>query len=158
MSKPTAKYEGSKNFAARTRRSAVHNLVRAGKERRKGTTSSTGSMSPVSESAAESETPITDNESESGRSGSGSLLGEVESSLPSSRTSASGSWGAIGSDRPSSREKARELADYATEGDGSFASVFKNAGQGNDKSAPGTDAQGKAPRLVLTKSGSTVAA
>lgn len=158
VSKPTAKHEGSKNFAARTRRSAVHNLMRAGKERRKGASSSTGSMSPVSESAAESETPITDNESESGRSGSGSLSGEVESSLPSSRTSASGSWGAIGSDRPSSREKARELADYATEGDGSFASVFKNAGQGSDKSAPTTDAQRKAPRLVLTRSGPTVAA
>jgi len=32
--KPTSKHEGSKNFAARQRRRAVHDLVRAGRERR----------------------------------------------------------------------------------------------------------------------------
>ncbi|KAJ3457335.1 hypothetical protein MRS44_014476 [Fusarium solani] len=155
-SKPTAKIEGSKNFAARTRRSAVHNLVRAGLERRKGTGSSCGSMSPVSETAEESSTPITDNESDSGRSGSGSLAGDME--CPSSRTSASGGWGAIGSDRPSSRQKARKSVDSvgsiaSSEGEtSSFANVFKNGALRAAKGQESADGQRKAPRLVLTKS------
>ena len=148
-SKPTAKHEGSKNFAARTRRSAVSNLVRAGLERRKGTSSSAGSMSPVSESAEDS-SPITDNDSDSGRSGSGSLIGEEE--CTSSRTSASGSWGAIGSDRPSSGQKTREpVTPEACEPDcGSFANVFKNGALRASKAQEAAAAQRKAPRLVLT--------
>lgn len=147
-SKPTAKHEGSKNFVTRTRRSAVHNLVRAGLERRKGTGSSSGSMSPVSETGEESLSPITDNDSDSGRSGSGSLIGEEECS--SSRTSASGSWGAIGSDRPSSRSKARECVhDASGEVDNSFANAFKNGALRASK-ARDAGAQRRAPRLVLT--------
>lgn len=150
--KPTAKHEGSKNFATRTRRSAVHNLVRAGRERRKGTGSSNGSMSPVSESAEEeSGSPITDNESDSGRSGSGSLAGDIDCSLPSSRTSTNGSWGAIGSDRPSSRQRARKSLDSVgsnESGENSFASVFKNSAQRAGIEV--TDGQRKAPMLVLT--------
>jgi hypothetical protein len=153
--KPTAKFEGSKNFAARTRRSAVHNLVRAGLVRRKGTGSSHGSMSPVSETAEEATSPVTDNESDSGRSGSGSLAGEMESS--SSRTSASGSWGAIGSDRPSSRQKTRksmESIGSATSSceseNSSFANVFKNGALRANKAQEPSDSQRKAPRLVLT--------
>lgn len=153
--KPTAKHEGSKNFATRTRRSAVHNLVRAGLVRRKGTGSSAGSMSPVSETAEDSPSPITDNESDSGRSGSGSLAGDIECN--SSRTSASGSWGAIGSDRPSSSQKARQ----ATPGDvspaaestenNSFANVFKTGAQRIAKEQEALDSQRKAAsRLVLT--------
>ncbi|KAI1816272.1 hypothetical protein GGS20DRAFT_247614 [Poronia punctata] len=150
--KPTARHEGSKNFAARTRRSAVHNLKKAGMVRRKGTGSSCGSMSPVSEAAEEAGSPLTDNESDSGRSGSGSLSGDAEPSLASSRTSASGSWGAIGSDRPSSRQKSRSSLDSqasANEGDHSFASLLKNGSQRQAKTEaqPG---QRKAPRLVLT--------
>ncbi|KAF5662173.1 hypothetical protein FHETE_8063 [Fusarium heterosporum] len=158
--KPTAKHEGSKNFSARTRRSAVHNLVRAGLERRKGTGSSCGSMSPVSETAEESSTPITDDESDSGRSGSGSLAGDLE--CPSSRTSASGSWGAIGSDRPSSRQKARKSVDsmesITSTGESensSFANVFKNGALRAAKAQDSADNQRKAPRLVLTKNTST---
>ncbi|RYP33123.1 hypothetical protein DL768_011107 [Monosporascus sp. mg162] len=153
-SKPTARHEGSKNFAARTRRSAVHNLVKAGMERRKGTGSSCGSMSPVSESAEEVITPLTDNESDSGRSGSGSLSGDAEPSLASSRTSTSGSWGAIGSDRPSSRQKSRKSVDSlssACESDGSFASVFKNgSSQKEKKPEQAVDGQRKSAMLVLT--------
>ncbi|KEY72144.1 hypothetical protein S7711_00155 [Stachybotrys chartarum IBT 7711] len=152
---PTAKIEGSKNFASRTRRSAVHNLVRAGLVRRKGTGSSAGSMSPVSETAEDAaSTPITDNDSDSGRSGSGSLAGEMESS--SSRTSVRGSWGAIGSDRPSSRQKGRKSIDSvgsmssACESDSnSFADVFKNGAQRAAKAQESTDGQRKS-RLVLT--------
>ncbi|KAI1081513.1 hypothetical protein F5B20DRAFT_569875 [Whalleya microplaca] len=150
--KPTAKHEGSKNFAARTRRSAVHNLMKAGLVRRKGTGSSCGSMSPVSETAEELGTPLTDNESDSGRSGSGSLSGDAEPSLASSRTSTSGSWGAIGSDRPGSRQKSRKSVDSlssAGESDGSFASVFKNGAQRLNKTES-ADGQRKAPMLVLT--------
>ncbi|KAI0596391.1 hypothetical protein F4775DRAFT_318114 [Biscogniauxia sp. FL1348] len=151
-SKPTSKHEGSKNFAARTRRSAVHNLVKAGLVRRKGTNSSCGSMSPVSECAEEVVTPSTDNESDSGRSGSGSLSGDAEPSLASSRTSASGGWGAIGSDRPSSRQKSRKSVDSqssAGEADGSFASVFKNGSQRSSKTET-PSGQRKAPMVVLT--------
>jgi hypothetical protein len=150
--KPTAKHEGSKNFAARTRRSAVHNLMKAGLVRRKGTGSSCGSMSPVSETGEEVGTPLTDNESDSGRSGSGSLSGDAEISLASSRTSASGGWGAIGSDRPSSRQKSRRSVDSQAstgESDNSFASVFKHGSQRQAK-AEGQTGQRKAPRLVLT--------
>ncbi|KAJ4133385.1 hypothetical protein NW768_004968 [Fusarium equiseti] len=151
--KPTAKYEGSKNFSARTRRSAVSNLVRAGLERRKGTGSSCGSMSPVSETAEESSTPITDNESDSGRSGSGSLAGDME--CPSSRTSASGSWGAIGSDRPSSRQKTRNSVgsiESVESESNSFADVFKNGALRAAKAQDSADSQRKAHRRVFTKS------
>ncbi|KAL7892152.1 hypothetical protein HDV63DRAFT_397371 [Trichoderma sp. SZMC 28014] len=151
IAKPTANYEGSKNFATRTRRSAVHNLVRAGLERRKGSGSSSGSMSPVSETAEESATPITDNESDSGRSGSGSLAGEVE--CRTSRASVVGGWGAIGSDRPGSRQKVRDSVDSnsGSESDSnSFADVFKNGALRASKSQEAADGQRKAPRLVLT--------
>lgn len=156
-SKPTAKHEGSKNFAARTRRSAVDNLVRAGLERRKGTSSSTGSMSPVSETAEGSYSPIFDDDSDSGRSGSGSLIGEEECN--SSRTSASGSWGAIGSDRPSSRSKARGSVESIGSNSpvplgeaesSSFANVFKKSALRATKAQEAVGTQRKAPRLVLT--------
>ncbi|KAI0388951.1 hypothetical protein F5Y17DRAFT_165796 [Xylariaceae sp. FL0594] len=150
--KPTARHEGSKNFSARTRRSAVHNLMKAGLVRRKGTGSSCGSTSPVSDTADELRTPITDNESESGRSGSGSLSGDAEPSMASSRTSASGSWGAIGSDRPSSRQKSRNSLDSQgsmNEGDHSFASLLKNGPQRQGPTEVPAG-QRKAPRLVLT--------
>jgi hypothetical protein len=158
VSKPTTKFEGSKNFATRTRRNAVHNLVRAGMERRKGPGSSSGSMSPVSETAEVAFSVSSDNDSDSGRSGSGSLSGRP--SLGSSRTSA---HGAIGSDRPSSRQKEHSLerksvasfdsnftaasvsSDEGQSVGGSFAAVFKNGGK---KPEP-TEGQRKASMLVL---------
>jgi hypothetical protein len=158
LAKPTTKFEGSKNFATRTRRNAVHNLVRAGMERRRAPGSS-GSMSPVSENGEIAFSVSSDNDSDSGRSGSGSLSGRP--SLGSSRTSA---HGAIGSDRPSSRQKEHSLerkstasldSTYTTasvsseEGlsvGGSFAAIFKNGG----KKPEANDVQRKAPMLVLT--------
>lgn len=157
-SKPTSKHEGSKNFVARTRRSAIHNLVRAGLERRKEARSS-GSISPISESADELvETPLTDNDSDSGRSGSGILLDhdDAECSLPSSRTS-TGSWGAIGSDRPSSRQKTNRTSvdstncsdnETTSRDSGSFASLLKNNNR-NAKTESSEGQQRKA-RLVLS--------
>lgn len=153
-SKPTAKDEGSKNFATRTRRSAVHNLVRAGLERRKGAGSLTGSMSPTSEMADDLATPITDNESDSGRSGSGILAGELE--YGASRTPVRRSWGAIGSDRPSSRQNARTSVESLTSAgsasatNDSFAAVFKNGALRASKPQGGADKERKSSRLVLT--------
>lgn len=151
--KPTAKFEGSKNFATRTRRSAVHNLVRAGLERRRAPGSASGSMSPVSEDG-EMSFSADDNDSDSGRSGSGSLSGRP--SPPSSRTSR---HGAIGSNRPTSRQNSLEMRSVmsvdsftaeSVSGDeqigGSFAAVFKNGG----KKPEMVDVQKKAPMLVLT--------
>lgn len=151
--KPSAKFEGSKNFATRTRRSAVHNLVRAGLERRRAPGSASGSMSPVSEDD-EISFLNDDNDSDSGRSGSGSLSGRPNP--PSSRTS---QHGAIGSNRPTSRQNSLEMKSVisvdsftaeSVSGDeqigGSFAAVFKNGG----KKPEIRDVQKKAPMLVLT--------
>ena len=100
---PTSKFEGSKNFATRTRRSAVQNLVRAGLERRRAPgTGSTGSISPISETG-EFQFQSSGEDSDSGRSArSGGLSGKP--SLKSLRTSI---HGAIGSERPSSRSTMR---------------------------------------------------
>jgi len=132
----------------------VNNLTRAGISRRQvAATGSSGSISPISESAEEVATPLTDDDSDSGRSGSGSLNGDdVECSPPSSRTS-TGSWGAIGSDRPGSRQKTRQSVDSLggssdnETGVGSFAAVFKSAVKTPSPETPG---QRKAPMLVLT--------
>jgi hypothetical protein len=84
--KPTAKFEGSLNFAARRRRQALSNLMRAGLERRvRPGSGSAGSMTPVSESELTFSVP-SDNDSDSGRS----------------------AHGAIGSERKASREKLNE--------------------------------------------------
>jgi hypothetical protein len=160
IAKPTTKFEGSKNFAARTRRSAVTNLVRAGMERRRAPGSAgSGSMSPVSEAGEITFSVSSDNDSDSGHSGSGSLSGRP--SLGSSRTSA---HGAIGSDRPSSRQKEHSLerksiasmdsnfttasvsSDEGASVGGSFAAVFKNGG----KKPEAKEGQRKASMLVLT--------
>jgi len=159
VAKPTTKFEGSKNFATRTRRSAVHNLVRAGMERRRAPGSAgSGSMSPVSEAGELTFSASSDGESDSGHSGSGSLSGRP--SLGSPRTSA---HGAIGSNRPTSRQNERSLerksvtsvdsnfttASVSSEGSaigGSFAAVFKNGG----KKVEIIDVERKAPMLVLT--------
>lgn len=161
LAKPTTKFEGSKNFATRQRRSAVHNLVRAGMERRRAPGSgsgSAGSITPISEHGEISFSVSSDNDSDSGSgSGSGSLSGRP--SLGSSRTSA---HGAIGSDRPSSRQKARSQENSPVESSfttaspssdddswigGSFAAVFKNGGKKPETAEP---ERRKAPMLVLT--------
>ncbi|OBT54398.1 hypothetical protein VE04_10326 [Pseudogymnoascus sp. 24MN13] len=140
--KPTSKFEGSKNFATRQRRNAVHNLVRAGLERRRGPGSgSAGSISPISETGELTFATSSGEESDSGRSGSGSLSGRP--SLGSLRTSI---HGAIGSDRPSSRQK--NHSDGGDEGPAicSFAAAFKHGGK-----KPETEqARLKAPMLVLS--------
>ncbi|KAI9784571.1 MAG: hypothetical protein M1839_001793 [Geoglossum umbratile] len=99
--KPTTKHEGSKNFATRQRRRAVHSLVRAGIERRGArSTLSTGSMTPVSENEV-SFTFSSDNDTDS--VGSGSLSGKP--SIGSLRAAANG---AIGSEREKRKERSLE--------------------------------------------------
>ena len=96
--KPTTKHEGSKNFATRTRRKALHSLVRAGIERRvRPGSGSTGSMTPVSESELTFSVP-SDNDSDGGCSNSLSS----KPSIGSLRAAASG---AIGSERQRSRDR-----------------------------------------------------
>jgi hypothetical protein len=156
IAKPTTKFEGSKNFATRQRRSAVHNLVRAGMERRRTPGSgSAGSISPISETGELTFPSSSGEDSDSGRSGSGSLSGRP--SLGSLRTSI---HGAIGSDRPSSRQKNRSLERNSidttpttanTSGDESsgptsFAAAFKNGGKKTETEPE----RKKAPMLVLT--------
>jgi hypothetical protein len=96
--KPTTKHEGSKNFATRTRRKALHSLVRAGLERRvRPGSGSTGSMTPVSESELTFSVP-SDNDSDGSRSDS--LTSKP--SIGSLRAAASG---AIGSERHRSKDR-----------------------------------------------------
>jgi hypothetical protein len=161
LAKPTIKFEGSKNFATRQRRNAVHNLVRAGMERRRSPGSgsgSAGSITPISEHSEHGEISFSissDNDSDSG-SGSSSLS---RPSLESSRTSV---HGAIGSDRPSSRQKERSQernsvdsnfttasvsSDEETSVGGSFAAVFKNGAKRPEATEP---ERRRAPMLVLT--------
>lgn len=95
VAKPTSKYEGSKNFVTRQRRRAVHNLVRAGMERRgesRGSvhTGSGGSTSPASDT--EFTFSLSDGDESTRRSGSLSS----KPSLGSLRAVANG---AIGSER-----------------------------------------------------------
>lgn len=100
IAKPTSRFEGSKNFATRQRRRAVHSLVRAGIERRGesrsfGHHSSGGTNTP----ASEKEFAFSDDDA-TARSGSLSS----KPSLGSLRAAANG---AIGSERKerSSRER-----------------------------------------------------
>ena len=104
VAKPTTKFEGSKNFATRQRRRAVHTLARAGLERR-GASRGSGSIDSVESMTPASECDITfsvssDGESEGVRSGSSSLSGKP--SLGSLRAVASG---VIGSEM---KERSRE--------------------------------------------------
>jgi hypothetical protein len=78
--KPTSHFEGSLNFAARRRRQALSNLMRAGLERRvRPGSGSNGSMTPVSESELTFSVP-SDNDSDSGRSAHGAIGSERKAS------------------------------------------------------------------------------
>ncbi|KAL8694771.1 MAG: hypothetical protein Q9218_000617 [Villophora microphyllina] len=157
IAKPTSKHEGSKNFATRQRRRAVNNLVRAGIERRgasrgSGSMDSLGSMTPASEGDITFSIP-SDGESESVKSGSGSLYGEP--SLGGLRAAASG---AIGSEM---KERSRERNSTGTSPVGlhSATSVSSEEGFGlggkmmDGKLKENSKADGErrqAPLLVLT--------
>ncbi|RJE21315.1 hypothetical protein PHISCL_06358 [Aspergillus sclerotialis] len=108
VAKPTSKHEGSKNFVTRQRRRAVHNLVRAGIERRGesrslGYHSSGGTNTP----ASEKEFTFSDGDDMTARSGS-------LSSRPSLGSLRAAANGAIGSERKerSSRERRSQDSPY----------------------------------------------
>ena len=78
VDKPTSKHEGSKNFVTRQRRRAVHNLVRAGLDRRalsRGSNSIDSVGTPSSECDITFSISSSDNDNDSVASGSGSLSG-----------------------------------------------------------------------------------
>ncbi|KAJ6014728.1 hypothetical protein N7540_009319 [Penicillium herquei] len=93
LAKPTSKHEGSKNFATRQRRRAVHNLVRAGIERR-GDTRSYGYHSSGGTNTPASEKEFTFSDGDDATVRSGSL-----SSKPSLGSLRAAANGAIGSER-----------------------------------------------------------
>jgi hypothetical protein len=96
--KPTSKYEGSKNFATRQRRRAVHDLVRAGRERASETRQpGSGSGTPGSEAEF---TFSVSSDNDDAAASSGSL-----SSKPSIGSLRAAANGAIGSER---KDKSRE--------------------------------------------------
>lgn len=157
IAKPTSKHEGSKNFATRQRRRAVNNLVRAGIERR-GASRGSGSMDSLGSMTPASEGDITfsvssDGESDSIKSGSGSLSGKPI--LGNLRAAASG---AIGSEM---KERSRERNSTGTPPAGlpSATSVSSEEGLGvggklvevkvDENSRPDGERR-KAPLLVLT--------
>ncbi|KAL2008249.1 hypothetical protein VTN00DRAFT_8231 [Thermoascus crustaceus] len=153
MAKPTSKHEGSKNFATRQRRRAVHSLVRAGIERRgesrsSGYNGSGGSNTPASET--EFAFSVSDGDDVTVRS-SGSLSSKP--SLGSLRAAASG---VIGSERKEKDRSSRERNSISSdEGNGVGVSSPKGppsaaavvAGQRTVSQGP---ERRKTPMLVLS--------
>ncbi|KAJ5153472.1 uncharacterized protein N7482_009950 [Penicillium canariense] len=165
VAKPTSKHEGSKNFATRQRRRAVHNLVRAGIERR-GDTRSVGYHSSGGTNTPASEKEFTFSDGDDATVRSGSL-----SSKPSLGSLRAAANGAIGSERKEKTGRERKSPDSPfssatpTSEDGYFVSKFSDsvssptsgttspsvaavvAGQGQAVQAP---ERRKTPMLVLS--------
>ena len=139
VAKPTAKFEGSKNFVTRQRRRAVNNLVRAGIERR-GASRGSGSIdslgTPVSESELNFSLP-SDNDSDGIGSRSGSSL--------------SNKHGAIGSERKELKDRPQDRGSTDSFSAGS-ASSEEGSGGGKvvEIKASNTNSGRKTPLLVLT--------
>lgn len=155
IAKPTAKHEGSKNFAASQRRAAVHNLVRAGMERR-GASRGSGSFDSVSSTTPASESEITfplpsDNDSDGMGSHPASLSGK-----PSIGSLRSTTIGAIGSERKEMTDRSRDR--NSTGGASNAGSITGEEGTGlkaklvenKADEAKGVDERRKTPLLVLT--------
>ena len=116
--KPTSKHEGSKNFATRQRRRAVHDLVRAGRERRSdGRQSGSGAGTPGSENEFNFSVS---SDGDSVLAGSTSLSSKP--SLGSLRAAASG---AIGSEI---KERSRERSSVDSVGALSAKSLSSDEG------------------------------
>ncbi|KAA6407677.1 MAG: hypothetical protein FRX48_08515 [Lasallia pustulata] len=149
IAKPTSKFEGSKNFATRQRRRAVHNLVRAGMERRvasrgSGSVDSAGSMTPSSEKEI-TFSISSDNDSDSANSRSGSLSGKP--SIGSLRAAANG---AIGSERKELKERSRERSSVDSSYTSSSISSEESSYIGGKLAEVRVDERRKTPLLVLT--------
>lgn len=112
--KPTAKHEGSKNFATRQRRRAIHDLVKAGRERRsESRQAGSGSGTP----ASESEFTFSISPSEDG--------GLASRSNISRKPSIGSIHGAIGSER---KEKSHERGSLDSSGGYSAKSLSSDDG------------------------------
>ena len=108
VDKPTSKHEGSKNFVTRQRRRAVHNLVRAGLDRRalsRGSNSIDSVGTPSSECDITFSISSSDNDSDSVASGSGNGSGSG---------SLSGRPSPIGSERKEMRARSRDRKSTGT--------------------------------------------
>ena len=128
--KPTSKHEGSKNFATRQRRRAVHDLVKAGRERMSDRNSNSDSGTPGSEAEFNFSVSSDDNDV-FGRSGN-------LSSKPSS-----GSLAAIGSER---KEKSRERNSVGSNASYESKGMSSDEGFGNEVDS----GRRKTPILVLS--------
>ncbi|KAK5219946.1 hypothetical protein LTR72_007477 [Exophiala xenobiotica] len=140
--KPTSKHEGSKNFATRQRRRAVHDLVRAGRERRSdGRQSGSGAGTPGSENEFNFSVS---SDNDSVLAGSTSLSSKP--SLGSLRAVASG---AIGSER---KEKSRERS--SVDSIGAISAKSLSSDEGNPVGGPMVEVEQPArrntPLLVLS--------
>lgn len=140
--KPTSKHEGSKNFATRQRRRAVHDLVRAGRERRSETRqNASGSATPASEGEFNFSVSSSDNDEVIASSGSLSS----KPSLGSLRAVANG---AIGSER---KEKSRERSSVDSTGACSSKSLSSDEGVVvGGKMVEVESTRRKTPMLVLS--------
>lgn len=153
VAKPTSKHEGSKNFAARQRRRAVHNLVRAGIERRGdnrsvGHHSSGGSNTP----ASEKEFTFSDGDDVTARSGS-------LSSRPSLGSLRAAANGAIGSERKErgSRERKSQDSPYSAGTPTSEDGVFFS-GKTGDVRAEQVSSPSSSPSAAAVVAGQKAAA
>ena len=134
--KPTSKHDGSKNFAARQRRRAVHDLVRAGRERRNDSRQpGSGAGTPGSE--GEFNFSVS-SDNDSVLAGSSSLT-----SRPSL-----GSLRAIGSER---KEKSRERS--SVDSTGALSAKSLSSDEGNAVGGPYIEVEStrrNTPLLVLS--------
>ena len=139
--KPTSKHEGSKNFATRQRRRAVHDLVRAGKERRNDSRQpASGAGTPGSENEFNFSVS---SDNDSVLAGSTSMTSKP--SLGSLRARANG---AIGSER---KEKSRERS--SVDSTGALSAKSLSSDEGNAVGGPYVEvdaARRKTPLLVLS--------
>lgn len=138
--KPTSKHEGSKNFATRQRRRAVHDLVRAGRERTGNRQTGSGSATPGSEAEFNFSVSSSDNDDMLVRSATLSS----KPSLGSLRAAASG---VIGSERKNSRE--RNSVDSA----GGYSAKSLSSDEGNSVGGNMVEVDNtrrKTPLLVLS--------
>lgn len=156
VAKPTSKHEGSKNFATRQRRRAVHSLVRAGIERR-GETRSFGYHSSGGTNTPTSEKEFAFSDGDDGTVRSGSL-----SSKPSLGSLRAAANGAIGSERKerSSRERKSQDSPYSSTPTSEDGGSFFGGGGGKfaDVRAEQVSSPTESPSVAAVVAGQKTAA
>lgn len=153
VANPTSKHEGSKNFAARQRRRAVHNLVRAGIERRGETRNGHQSSGGTNTPASEKEFTFSDGDDVTARSGS-------LSSRPSLGSLRAAANGAIGSERKerSSRERRSQDSPYSAATPTSEDGIFFGGGKFGDVRADQSSSPSSSPSAAAVVAGQKTAA